>query len=119
MDYSRVERNWGHYKVLYEGDGFVVKELVINPHSSLSMQRHQHRSETWNLVSGSAYIKTLRNGFTVISELSNSESVHIPINQYHQGCNDSDKPAHIIEIWKGEKHLLTENDIERLDYYTG
>ncbi len=119
MDYSRVERNWGHYKVLYEGDGFKVKELVINPHSSLSMQRHQHRSETWNLVSGSAYIKTLRNGFTVISELSNSESVHIPINQYHQGCNDSDKPAHIIEIWKGEKHLLTENDIERLDYYTG
>ena len=119
MDYSRVDRNWGHYKVLYEGDGFKVKELVINPHSSLSMQRHQHRSETWNLVSGSAYIKTLRNGFTVISELSNSESVHIPINQYHQGCNDSDKPAHIIEIWKGEKHLLTENDIERLDYYTG
>ena len=54
MDYSRVERNWGHYKVLYEGDDFVVKELVINPHSSLSMQRHSYRSETWNLVSGQA-----------------------------------------------------------------
>tara|TARA_B100000287_G_scaffold132966_1_gene125012 strand:- start:250 stop:609 length:360 start_codon:yes stop_codon:yes gene_type:complete len=119
MDYSRVERNWGHYKVLYEGDGFKVKELVINPHSSLSMQRHQHRSETWNLVSGSAYIKTLRDGFTVISELTNTESVHIPKNTYHQGCNDHDQPAHIIEIWKGEKHLLSENDIERIDNFTG
>ena len=80
MDYSRVERNWGHYKVLYEGDDFVVKELVINPHSSLSMQRHQYRSETWNLVKGNAYIKTLRNGLTLISELTNTESVHIPIH---------------------------------------
>ena len=119
MDYSRVERNWGHYKVLYEGDDFVVKELVINPHSSLSMQRHQHRSETWNLVSGQAYIKTLRNGLTLISELTNTESVHIPIHTFHQGCNDHDQPAHIIEIWKGKKHLLTENDIERIDNFNG
>ena len=115
-----VERNWGYYKVLYEGDGFRVKELVINPHSSLSMQKHQHRSETWNLVKGSAYIKTLwGERYTVISELTNTESVHIPKNTYHQGCNDSDEPAHIIEIWKGEKHLLSENDIERIDNFTG
>ena len=46
----KVERSWGHYTELYKGDGFAVKELVINPKSSLSMQRHQHRSETWNLV---------------------------------------------------------------------
>ena len=43
---------------LYKGDGFAVKELVINPHSSLSMQRHKHRSETWNLVSGKAHFLT-------------------------------------------------------------
>ena len=49
-----VERTWGHYKVLYSGDGFRVKELVINPHSSLSMQSHKYRSETWCIVSGDA-----------------------------------------------------------------
>ena len=116
MDYSRVDRNWGHYKVLYEGDGVKVKELVINPHSSLSMQRHQHRSETWNLVSGNAYIRDNQGNKQT---LTTTESVHIPVNQYHQGCNDHDQPAHIIEIWKGEKHLLSENDIERIDNYTG
>ena len=51
-----VIREWGHYIVLHEGDGFTVKELVINPHSKLSMQRHRHRSETWNIVKGKAYI---------------------------------------------------------------
>ena len=121
MDNSRVDRNWGHYKVLYDGDGFRVKELVINPNSSLSMQRHQHRSETWNLVKGSAYIKTLwGERYTLISELTTNESVHIPVQTWHQGCNNHpDEPAHIIEIWKGEKHLLSENDIERLDNYNG
>ena len=28
-----ITREWGYYKVLHSGDGFVVKELVINPHS--------------------------------------------------------------------------------------
>ena len=54
----KVERAWGHYRDLYKGDGFAVKELVINPHSNLSMQRHQNRSETWNLVSGKAHVLT-------------------------------------------------------------
>ena len=43
----KVEREWGHYRELYQGEGFQVKELVIAPHSKLSMQRHDHRSETW------------------------------------------------------------------------
>ena len=45
-DYNnpQTDRPWGYYKVLYEGEGYKVKELVINPHSSLSMQRHEHRS---------------------------------------------------------------------------
>ena len=85
MDYSRVERNWGHYKVLYEGDGFKVKELVINPHSSLSMQRHKHRSETWNLVSGNDYIRANQGNS---QPLTTTESVHIPINTFHKACND-------------------------------
>ena len=109
MDNSRVERNWGHYKVLYEGDGFKVKELVINPHSSLSMQRHFHRSETWNLVSGNA--KVIVDDKTI--ELTPNNGVTIPVESWHKGINASDKPAHIIEIWKGETNKLTEDDIER------
>ena len=39
----------------------------------------------------------------------------IPVRTWHQGCNDTDEPAHIIEIWKGPSELLTEDDIERFN----
>tara|TARA_B100001113_G_scaffold136575_2_gene112142 strand:+ start:400 stop:1149 length:750 start_codon:yes stop_codon:yes gene_type:complete len=103
----QTDRTWGYYKVLYEGKGYKVKELVINPHSSLSMQRHKHRSETWNLVSGNAHVIIDNEKM----ELSMTESVHIPVNTWHKGINESDEQAHIIEIWKGDR--LTEYDIER------
>ena len=105
----KTERPWGYYKVLYQGDGFKVKELVINPHSQLSMQKHYGRSETWNLVQGEAYLKE-KSGTKL--KLSQNESVHIPRNTWHQGVNDSNEEAHIVEIWKGA--VLTEGDIERL-----
>ena len=103
----QTDRTWGYYKVLYEGKGYKVKELVINPHSSLSMQRHKHRSETWNLVSGNAHVIIDNEKM----ELSMTDSVHIPVNTWHKGVNESDEQAHIIEIWKGDR--LTEYDIER------
>jgi len=103
----QTDRTWGYYKVLYEGKGYKVKELVIKPHSSLSMQRHKHRSETWNLVSGNAHVIIDNEKM----ELSMTESVHIPVNTWHKGINESDEQAHIIEIWKGDR--LTEYDIER------
>ena len=103
-----VERTWGHYKVLYSGDGFRVKELVISPHSSLSMQKHQYRSETWSIVSGDAEVLL---GTDNKLKLTKEESIFIPINTWHKGMNNTDEPAHIIEIWRGTN--LTEDDIER------
>ena len=105
----QTDRTWGYYKVLYEGEGYKVKELVINPHSSLSMQRHEHRSESWNLVSGSACV--ILNTEKV--QLEKNKDIFIPVNTWHKGINESDNPAHIIEIWRGESSLLNENDIER------
>ena len=105
----QTDRPWGYYKVLYEGEGYKVKELVINPHSSLSMQRHEHRSESWNLVSGSACV--ILNGEKV--QLEKDKDIIIPKNTWHKGINETDNPAHIIEIWRGKSSLLNENDIER------
>jgi D-beta-D-heptose 7-phosphate kinase/D-beta-D-heptose 1-phosphate adenosyltransferase len=105
----QTDRPWGYYKVLYEGEGYKVKELVINPHSSLSMQRHEHRSESWNLVSGSACV--ILNGEKV--QLEKNKDIFISKNTWHKGINESDNPAHIIEIWRGKSSLLNENDIER------
>jgi cytidyltransferase-like protein len=116
----RVDREWGYYRELYSGDGFAVKELVIAPHSNLSMQRHKHRSETWNLVSGEAYVLTSTSNSDPHDGarrqlLTPPNPVDIPRGVWHQGCNDTDKPAHIVEIWKGPSNLLSESDIERFD----
>jgi cytidyltransferase-like protein len=115
----KVEREWGHYRELYSGDGFSVKELVIAPHSSLSMQKHKHRSETWNLVSGSAYVLTSTGSDPFDGAgrqtLTPPNPVDIPRGVWHQGVNDSDEPAHIVEVWKGPSEQLTEDDIERFE----
>lgn len=119
----KTERDWGHYRNLYKGDGFQVKELVIAPHSKLSMQRHQHRSETWNLVSGQAHVRLNSmcsadlnpNDGAVRRILSTHNPMDIPKRVWHQGVNDSDEPAHIVEIWKGKSEFLSEEDIERWD----
>ena len=113
----KVQRSWGHYTVLYEGKGFKVKELVISPHSSLSKQRHTHRSETWNIVKGECYVILNDSKDNFISDnkkiqLTVEKGIHIPVNTWHKGINESDNPAHIIEIWRGD--VLTEDDIERV-----
>jgi|TARA_R110000822_G_C15267454_1_gene488856 cytidyltransferase-like protein len=116
----KVERSWGHYRELYQGTGFAVKELVIAPHGKLSMQRHEHRSETWNLVSGDAKLLTNWRSDNphegaLLSNLHPSVPFNIDAGTWHQGFNDSDSPAHIVEIWKGSSDKLSEEDIERLD----
>ena len=117
----RVDREWGYYIILHEGDGFSVKELVINPHSKLSMQRHTHRSETWNIVKGAANIITNHTRIgdpfygAYVHYLHKENPITIPAMTWHSGRNDSDDPAHIIEIWKGKSEHLTEEDIERYD----
>ena len=107
-------RKWGYYKDLYLGEGFKVKELVIEPFSCLSMQRHEYRSELWNLVSGSAEIHMGIGEEKMIYELHNNASCLIEKGEWHMGCNMTDKPAHIVEIWRGETNKLTEKDIERI-----
>ena len=45
-------------------------------------------------------------------KLEEQSGIFIPINTWHKGINESDNPAHVIEIWRGE--ILTEDDIERV-----
>jgi cytidyltransferase-like protein len=117
----KVKREWGYYRNLYDGDGFKVKELVIAPHSALSMQKHKHRSETWNIVSGKASVVTNHRitsdpfDGADIWQLHKDNPFNISKNTWHQGRNDNDEPAHIVEIWKGDSKELTEDDIERYD----
>ena len=102
-----IYREWGHYIVLHEGDGFVVKELVINPKSSISLQKHKFRSEHWTVVSGNPKITI--NGRKFIKKIN--ETILVPKGAIHRIENPNKKPVVIMEVQKGP--ILKESDIVR------
>ena len=63
-----------------EGNGWQIKKLKLNPGASLSLQMHNHRSEHWIVVEGTAKVE-LDNE---IKFLSKNESIYIPIKSKHR-----------------------------------
>jgi len=100
-------RPWGRYVNLFEGKGFLVKELFVKSKSSLSLQKHHHRSEYWLVTNGKPLITINKNKFTK----KPNESVFIPQGAIHRIENSYKKPVKIIEVQTGS--ILKESDIVR------
>jgi mannose-6-phosphate isomerase-like protein (cupin superfamily) len=100
-------RPWGKYINLYSGNGFLVKELVLNPMASISLQKHKHRSEHWTITSGKPIITINRKKFFK----NINETAFIPKNAIHRIENPFKKPVKIIEVQTGA--ILKEADIIR------
>jgi len=104
-----VRRPWGSYTVLEERASYKMKRITVNPGSKLSLQRHQHRSEHWVVVSGTATVT--RNDEVEIVTVN--QSTYIPVGTRHRMENRGKLPLQIIEVQVGE--YLEEDDIERYD----
>ena len=107
-------RNWGYYRVLHEdGTGAErktkVKELTIDPGKSLSLQRHEYRSEYWVVTQGVATLELEGQP----RELGIHENVEIPCGWWHKLSNQTSTPVRIVEIQTGLK--CEEEDIERAE----
>ena len=100
-------RPWGRYINLFEGKNFLVKELVVNSKSSISLQKHHHRSEHWMITHGKPMITINKSKFYKKPE----ESVFIPTGAIHRIENHFKKPVKIIEVQTGP--ILKETDIVR------
>lgn len=110
VEHKTVQRPWGKYTVLDDKAlGYKLKRIEVNPGCSLSLQRHQHRSEHWVVVSGTATVT--RNGETYT--VAKNESTFIPIGVKHRLENRGKIPLIIVEVQVGE--YLEEDDIERFD----
>jgi cytidyltransferase-like protein len=109
----KTERQWGYYRVLHEVPGMKVKELTVDPGKSLSMQKHDLRSEYWIVSEGQAVV----NRFTPLdfelppATLDKHDQLHIAKQEWHQLTNPYDHPLKIVEIQYGEQCI--EEDIER------
>ena len=53
---SIVQKPWGSYKILEQNGNYLVKNILVNPGGKLSLQSHEHRSEHWGVVLGSAKV---------------------------------------------------------------
>ena len=104
-----VERTWGRYLTLDEGDDYKVKKLILDPHKSISLQYHHHRSEYWYVVGPAAQVRLGDETYTVTK---GAPPVVVGNGMTHQLANPGDTPVIIIEIQSGD--YLGEDDIIRI-----
>ena len=64
----------------FKGKNFLVKELTINPKSSISLQKHNHRSEHWMITHGKPKITLNKKYFTMKPD----ETIFIPLGSVHR-----------------------------------
>lgn len=104
---ERTRREWGVFDVLREYPGCKVKELIVRPGKSTSLQRHFKRAELWFVRSG--------NGAAVIGDyrlkLARGSYVGVNTGEWHQIQNTGDDPLCIVEVQFGAE--CVEDDIER------
>ena len=100
-------RPWGRYVNLFNGKGFLVKELYIKPKGILSLQKHYHREEYWMITEGTPKITVNKDVFFK----KPFESVFIPLKAIHRIENTFNVPVKIIEVQTGS--ILKETDIVR------
>jgi mannose-6-phosphate isomerase-like protein (cupin superfamily) len=106
---ERGDRPWGHYLVLHEDAGYKVKQFVVKPGSRLSLQRHRHRAEHWQVVRGEAVVTRGKE----IVRLLPGGSIDIPLGALHRVENVGKETLVVIEVQMGE--YLGEDDIERFE----
>ena len=109
MSMDSEVRPWGSWHVIDEGDGYKVKRIHVTPGQRLSYQTHEHRSEHWIVISGTA--TCVVNGETVVAEAGNS--VDIAQGAAHRITNAHDEELVIIEVQRGG--YTGEDDICRLE----
>ena len=106
---SIVQKPWGSYKVLEKGKKHLVKNIIVKPGGTLSLQSHKYRSEHWIIVEGRADV-TINDKTTTLEP---NQRTYIPSDTKHRLANNHDSNLIVIEIWYGKN--LDEEDITRYD----
>jgi len=107
--HKKIYRPWGNYTSIAKGENWQVKKITVSSKQSLSLQMHNHRTEHWVVVHGTALVEI--NGEKKI--LNRNESTFIPKDSRHRLSNPGDSLLVMIEVQSG--NYLGEDDIIRFD----
>jgi len=91
------------------GQGFQVKRIHVKPGGALSLQSHDHRSEHWIVVEGTARV-TIDD---TVQNITQGQSIYVPLGARHRLENPGDLPMVLIEVQIGS--YLGEDDIVRYE----
>ena len=106
------QRSWGEYRVIDssvypDGSKALTKEVVVREGCQLELQRHDHRSEVWTVVSGNGEV--LLDG--LVQQVRPGSVVEIPAGMLH-AARAIGGDMRVIEVQQGE--ILVEEDTELL-----
>ena len=107
--FPKDHRPWGWFESLVLSDSFQVKRICVKPGAALSLQSHNHRSEHWIIVGGTAKV-TIDGEIKLLTE---GQSVYVPLGAKHRMANPFEAPMILIEVQIG--NYLGEDDIIRYE----
>ena len=103
------KRPWGNYHIIAKNTGYQIKEIKVFKNSKLSLQKHNNRSEFWQIVKGESKIIIEDDEYF----LKEKEHIYIPKETVHRIENIGNEELIFIEIQLGED--LQESDIIRIE----
>jgi mannose-6-phosphate isomerase len=105
---TRSTRPWGRFDLFVTNKPCTVKIITVRPGHRLSLQRHRHRDETWQVVDGRLDVVHGTNTWTA----EPGDRVWIPRGTTHRMGNSGQTATRVLEIASGD---FDEDDIERLE----
>ena len=109
QEHKKIYRPWGYFESVVDDSRWKVKLINVKPGENLSLQMHNHRSEHWVVVSGTAKVE-IDSSIKIIQE---NQSAYIPLGAKHRLSNPGKINLILIEVQSGS--YLGEDDIERFE----
>lgn len=100
-------RPWGDFQQLVRNEQVTVKIITVRPGHRLSLQRHDHRGELWQVLDVPIDITVDDRDWTA----ARGETVWVPRGALHRMGNSGPVPGRVLEVAFGH---FDEDDIERL-----
>lgn len=103
-----IERPWGQFQQFVSNETVTVKIITVQPGHRLSLQRHQHRGEMWQVLDVPIDITVDDRQWTAGA----GDTVWVPHGAIHRMGNSGTEPGRLLEVGFGH---FDESDIERLE----
>ena len=106
-DIFTAERPWGHFQQFVSNEQVTVKIITVQPGHRLSLQKHDHRGEMWQVLDVPIQVTVDDRSWLA----QPGETVWVPRGATHRMGNSGEQPGRLLEVAFG---LFDESDIERL-----